>query len=64
MATPKVFESEYRCCLILWEHEPVSRAELAKLCRQQLGFSSQQQFSRQFRSVTGMTPSEYVKTLR
>lgn len=31
---------------------------------QQLGFSSQQHFSRQFRSVTGMTPSEYVKMLR
>ena len=39
MATPKVFESEYRFCLIFWEHEPVSRAELAKLCRQQLGWS-------------------------
>ena len=22
METPKVFESEYRFCLILWEHEP------------------------------------------
>ena len=38
----------------------LSMGEAAK----QLGFSSQQQFSRQFRSVTGMTPSEYVKTLR
>ena len=29
-----------------------------------LGFSSQQQFSRQFRTVCGITPSEYVRTLR
>lgn len=31
MATPKIFESEYRFCLILWEREPVSSAELAKI---------------------------------
>lgn len=31
--------------------------EIAK----KLGFSSQQHFSRQFRTVTGMTPSEYVR---
>ncbi len=24
METPKIFESEYRFCLILWEHEPVN----------------------------------------
>mgnify|MGYP002520048749 CR=1 FL=1 len=23
METPKIFESEYRFCLILWEHEPI-----------------------------------------
>ena len=23
MSTPKIFESEYRFCLILWEHEPI-----------------------------------------
>ncbi len=39
MATPKVFESEYRFCLILWKHEPVASAELARLCREQLGWS-------------------------
>ena len=38
MDTPKVFESEYRFCLILWEHEPVKSSELVKLCRQQLGW--------------------------
>ena len=36
MDTPKVFESEYRFCLILWEHEPVRSSELVVLCREQL----------------------------
>jgi len=39
METPKIFESEYRFCLILWEHEPVTSMELVKLCREQLGWS-------------------------
>lgn len=38
MDTPKVFESEYRFCLILWEHEPVRSRELVDLCREQLGW--------------------------
>ena len=38
MQTPKVFESEYRFCLILWEHEPVRSSELVSLCAQQLGW--------------------------
>lgn len=38
MSTPKVFESEYRFCLILWEHEPVRSTELVKLCEQELGW--------------------------
>lgn len=38
METPKVFESEYRFCLILWEHEPVKSSELVNLCREQLGW--------------------------
>ncbi len=36
--TPKVFESEYRFCLILWEHEPVKSSVLVELCREQLGW--------------------------
>ena len=39
METPKVFESEYRFCLILWEHEPVRSSELVRLCREQLGWT-------------------------
>lgn len=40
METPKVFESEYRFCLILWEHEPIKSKELVKLCEEQLGWKS------------------------
>ena len=38
MNTPKVFESEYRFCLILWKHEPISAADLARLCADELGW--------------------------
>ena len=38
MDTPKVFESEYRFCLILWEHEHIKSSELVKLCKEQLGW--------------------------
>ena len=38
METPKVFESEYRFCLILWEHEPIKSSELVSLCKEQLGW--------------------------
>ncbi len=38
METPKVFESEYRFCLILWEHEPIKSSGLVALCKEQLGW--------------------------
>ena len=38
METPKIFESEYRFCLILWEHEPIKSSELVSLCKEQLGW--------------------------
>ena len=37
--TPKIFESEYRFCLILWEHEPIKSMDLAKLCKAKLDWS-------------------------
>ena len=40
MNIPKVHESEYRFCLILWEHEPVKSKDLVKLCEEQLGWKS------------------------
>ena len=39
MPTPKIFESEYRFCLILWENEPIKSTELAKLCKDKVGWS-------------------------
>lgn len=38
MEIPKIFEMEYKFCLILWAHEPVSMTELVKLCTKQLGW--------------------------
>ncbi len=40
METPKIYESEYRFCLILWAHEPVKSKELVRLCKEQLGWKS------------------------
>ena len=39
METPKIFESEYRFCLILWEHEPINSTRLVELCKEHLGWS-------------------------
>lgn len=39
MSTPKIFESEYRFCRILWEQEPINSTELVKLCKERLGWS-------------------------
>lgn len=38
MSVPKIFESEYRFCLILWEREPIKSSELVSLCSEQLGW--------------------------
>ena len=38
METPKIFESEYRFCLILWEQEPVKSGKLVELCKERLGW--------------------------
>ena len=38
MDIPKIHEGEYRFCLIMWEHEPVTAVELVKLCQEQLGW--------------------------
>lgn len=39
MEAPKIFESEYRFCLLLWENEPVNSTKLVELCKDQLGWS-------------------------
>lgn len=38
MSVPKIHEGEYRFCLIMWEHEPVTAVELVKLCQEQLAW--------------------------
>lgn len=38
MNIPKIPEGEYRFCLIMWEHEPVSSLELVKLCQEKLAW--------------------------
>ena len=40
MDTPKIHESEYRFCQILWAQEPVKSKELVRLCQEQLGWKS------------------------
>ena len=39
MEVPKIFESEYRFCLILWEEEPVNSTKLVQIAKEQLGWS-------------------------
>ncbi|MGM9542877.1 MAG: BlaI/MecI/CopY family transcriptional regulator [Candidatus Limivicinus sp.] len=39
MSVPKIFDSEYKFCLILWESEPVKSGKLVELCREKLGWS-------------------------
>jgi len=38
MNIPKIHEGEYRFCLIMWAHEPVTAVQLVKLCQEQLGW--------------------------
>ena len=38
MSAPKIFESEYRFCLILWDNEPVSCSDMAKICLEKLNW--------------------------
>ena len=39
MSAPKIFDSEYRFCLLLWENEPRKSTALARLCGEKLGWS-------------------------
>ena len=45
MDTPKIFESEYRFCMIVWENEPVNSTELVKLSKELLGWSKATAFT-------------------
>ena len=35
MSIPKIPESEYRFCLIMWEQEPVAATDMVKLCHRE-----------------------------
>lgn len=39
MAIPKIHESEYRFCLLLWDNEPINSTKLVELCKENLGWS-------------------------
>ncbi len=39
MNIPKIFESEYRFMLVLWELEPVNSTQLVAACKEKLGWS-------------------------
>lgn len=39
MQSPKIFESEYRFCLLLWKNEPISCSAIAAICKEELGWS-------------------------
>lgn len=39
MSTPKIFESEYRFMLVLWDLEPVNSTRLVQACKEQLGWT-------------------------
>lgn len=53
MDTPKIFESEYRFCLLLWEHEPINSTQLAALCKEKLGWSKATTYTVLRRLLTG-----------
>ncbi len=40
MNTPKVHESEYKLCEVIWENEPIKSGDLARLCYQVLGWKT------------------------
>ena len=46
METPKIFESEYRFCLLLWEHEPVNSTRLVAIFKEELGWYPETPFEK------------------
>ncbi len=38
METPKIFESEFRFCQILWNNEPINSTDLVKVCEEKLSW--------------------------
>lgn len=38
MEAPRIFESEYRLCRIVWRNEPIKSGKLVELCKEELGW--------------------------
>ena len=38
METPRIFESEYRLCKLVWKNEPIKSGKLVELCKEELGW--------------------------
>lgn len=53
----KIFESEYRFLMILWEHEPVTSPELVRLCNERLGWKK----STTYTVIKKLTEKGYVR---
>ena len=45
MNIPKIFDSEYRFCNVVWEHQPVRTGELVKLCEERLDWKKSTVFT-------------------
>ena len=60
METPKIFESEYRFCQILWEAEPVGSTELVKLCQRRLGWKK----STTYTQIKKMCDKGYIENVQ
>lgn len=58
MDTPRIYDSEYRFCQILWDHEPVSSGELVRLCQQELNWKK----STTYTVIKRLTERGIVKT--
>ena len=64
MEVPKIFESEYRFCLILWEHEPVNSTRLVELCKEHdnltIGLKNRYQHRQEKRGELDEAKSRYL----
>lgn len=40
MDIPRIYESEYRLCKIVWKNEPIKSGRLVELCKDELGWKS------------------------
>ncbi|MBQ0038625.1 MAG: BlaI/MecI/CopY family transcriptional regulator [Clostridiales bacterium] len=58
MDMPKIFDSEYHFCEILWDNEPVRSTELVRLCAEKLGWKK----STTYTVIKRLTERGVVKT--